>query len=77
MAYDVRAYYDGDLRGLADRRICSTQDDMIDTVHELCCFQGNFVKIVNNETGASLVFDPDTWMECIDYGDVPESIKKL
>lgn len=76
MAYDVRAYYDGNMRGLADSRICRTQDDMIDTVHEFC-FQGNFVKIVNNETGDSLVFNPDTWMECIDYGDVPENIKKL
>ncbi len=75
-SYEVRAFFDGNFRGLSEDRTCRTHDEMVDTVHEFC-FNGNFVRVVNNDTGNSLEFDPDTWMECIDFGDVPESIKQF
>jgi hypothetical protein len=74
--YEVRAYFGGNMRGLSEDRTCRTHNDMVDTVHEFC-FNGNYVRVQNIETGATLEFDPDTWMESIDLGDVPEVIKSL
>lgn len=74
--YEIKGYYDKDLRGLANSTATNSFDEAVDAVHAYCS-DGSFVKIVNNETGQQKTYDPDTWMEAIDMGDIPEDIKEL
>lgn len=76
MTYEIRGYFDGNMRGLAESISVDTNDAMIDHVHSYCS-NGDYVKVFNNRTGANVNICPDEWMESIELGDVPEYIKSF
>jgi hypothetical protein len=74
--YYVAGYFDSRLRGLDDNLATNDFDEALNKAHELAS-NGDYVEITNEITGKSHTYDPDEWMEAIDYGDIPESARDL
>lgn len=72
--YEVRGYFDADMRGLSESKIVKDHTQMVDTVHEYCS-NADYVHVENIITGTVIDINPDSWMESIEFGDVPECIK--
>ena len=60
--WEVRAYYDGNLRGLADDFATDDWEEVKDKVHEYIS-DGHVVEIRNSETGVRQVWDYDGYFE--------------
>lgn len=60
--WEVRAYYDGNLRGLADDFATDDWEEVKDKVHEYIS-DGHVVEIKNSETGVRQVWDYDGYFE--------------
>ena len=56
--WEVRAYYDGNLRGLADDFVTNDWEEVKDKVHEFVS-DGHAVEIWNRETGVKQVWESD------------------
>lgn len=74
--YEIRGYYDEDMRGLAESTTTNIFKTAIETVHTYCS-NGDFVKITNSETGQRKIYAPDVWLNNIDMGEIPDDIKEL
>lgn len=74
--YYVAAYFDENKRGLDDNLATNDFDKAISFAHDCIC-NGNFVEIKNTETGNSHTYKPDEWLECINLGDIPVSVREL
>lgn len=72
----VAAYFDENMRGLEDNLMTDNFDEAIDFIHHYAN-NGNTVEIKNQITGERQVYSPDEWMEEIEYGDIPQQVKKL
>lgn len=71
--YEIRGYYYSNFRGLSESKVVKEHSQMVDTVHEYCS-NGDYVHVESILTGSSLNIDPDSWLESIEFGDVPEYI---
>lgn len=71
--YYVGGYADGNRRVLISDFDTDDFDRVIEGAHDMAC-KGLYVVIKNQETGSEIECDPDTWMESIDLGGVPEDI---
>lgn len=74
--YYVAAYFDESKRGLNDNLATDNFDEVVTFAHNQIC-QGSFVEIKNRATGQSQIYTPDEWLECIDNGDIPQSVHDL
>lgn len=74
--YYVAGYFDSRLRGLDDNLATNDFDEALNKAHELAS-NGDYVEITNEITGKSHTYDPDVWMEAIEYGEVPASTRDL
>ena len=71
--YYVGGYADGNKRVLISDFDTDDFDGVIEGAHDMAC-RGLYVVIKNQETGSEIECTPDTWMESIDLGGVPEDI---
>jgi len=74
--YYVAAYFDESKRGLDDNLATNDFEEAISFAHDCIC-RGTFVEIKNQITGDSKTYTPDEWLECIDIGDAPASVREL
>lgn len=70
--FDVRSYFGYNLTGLEDSDNNLDFESAKDWVHEKVS-QGNIVKMICNETGVGIVFDPDEYFDGFE-GEFPVSI---
>ena len=74
--YYVAGYYDSDMRGLEDNLLTDDFDEAIDFAHRLAS-SGDYIRITNEITGDSVTFDADTWMDAIEFGEVPSEVYSI